>query len=338
MDTVNLSEAEIQVLASLRRAEIKEEPANRIALEKGGERYWVFREDWSEAYDRLLKKALIQGNEHGYRLTEIGRPWAETYFAERPDHFWYYYQHFYPRAHASRAHSRLCEQVFGEDHCQEGQVDMVSFNNLLDLLDLKPSDKLLDLGCGAGGLAEYASDRTGAEVTGIDYSASAIETANVRTEGKRDRMTFLQADMNALELPSRSFDAAISLDTLYWVADIKTALSSIIELMKPGGRFGAFIALTLEDWEEAAELEAHGTWLASTLSDLGLPYEVHDYTERFKNFWPSMKAAVEALSDDFAAEGNEFICEALLKDADDEYIPAGEADELRRYLYIVRIP
>ena len=48
-----------------------------------------------------------------------------------------------------------------------------------------------------------------------------------------------------------------------------------------------------------------------------------------------MKVAVEALRDDFAAEGNEFVCEALLKDAVDEYIPAGDANELRRYLYIV---
>lgn len=215
---------------------------------------------------------------------------------------------------------------------------MASFNDLLDRLNLKPGDKLLDLGCGAGGLTEHASDRTGVEVMGIDYSASAIETANARTEGKRDHLTFLQADMNALELPACSFDAAISLDTLYWVADIEVALSSIIQLMKPGGRLGAFIALTLEDCEEAAELEAHGTWLASALSELSLPYDVHDYTERFQQFWPSMKAAAEALRDDFAAEGNEFICEALLKDADDEYIPAGEADELRRYLYIVNIP
>ena len=335
---MNLSEAEIQVLASLRRAEIEEEPTTRSALEVSGERYWIFREDWSAAYDSLLEKALILGDERGYHLTDLGRPWAETYFAQRPDHFWYYYQQFYPRAHASRAHSRLCKQVFGEDHCQEGQVDMASFNDLLDRLNLKPGDKLLDLGCGAGGLTEHASDRTGVEVMGIDYSASAIETANARTEGKRDHLTFLQADMNALELPACSFDAAISLDTLYWVADIEVALSSIIQLMKPGGRLGAFIALTLEDCEEAAELEAHGTWLASALSELSLPYDVHDYTERFQQFWPSMKAAAEALRDDFAAEGNEFICEALLKDADDEYIPAGEADELRRYLYIVNIP
>ncbi len=334
---MNLSEAEIQILASLRRLEIEEQPPSKTTLEQAGERYWLFREDWTSAFDELLKKALIQGDEHGYILTDLGQPWAELYFAERPDHFWYYYQQFYPRAHASQAHSRLCQLVFGADHCQEGQVDMVSFNDLLNFLNINPGDKLLDLGCGAGGLAEYASDRTGAEVTGIDNSATAIETANVRTLAKRDRMTFLKADMNTMELPTCSFDAAISLDTLYWVVDVKAALSSIVQLLKPGGRLGVFIAVTLEDCEDVTELEPHGTWLASALAELDLSYVVHNYTERFQNFWPSMKVAVEALHDDFVAEGNEFICQALLKDALDEYIPAGEANELRRYLYIVSI-
>ncbi len=47
------SDAEIQVLASLQRAEIKEEPTDRASLEKGGERYWIYLEDWSTAFSSL---------------------------------------------------------------------------------------------------------------------------------------------------------------------------------------------------------------------------------------------------------------------------------------------
>lgn len=335
---MNLNEAEIQVLASLRRAELEGKPRDRATLEKTRQRYWMFCEDWSLAYGSLVEKRFVEGDPRGYRLTDAGRPLAEAYYAERPDHFWYYYQHFYPKAHASQAHSRLCEMVFGEDHCQEGQTDMTSFKDLLQYLDLNPGDRLLDLGCGAGGLSEYAADQTGAKVTGIDYSASAIETANRRTLGKPDRLSFVQADMNALGLPPQSFHAAFSLDTIYWVVDIRQALASFIQVIKPGGRLGIFIAVTLEDCNEPRELDADATWVALALSDSKLKYQVYDYTTSFLSFWPRMKQAAQTLRNDFAAEGNDFICAALLKDADEEYIPAGERNELRRYLYIVDVP
>lgn len=335
---MDLSEAEIQVLASLRRAELKGEPSDRATLEKSRHRYWMFCEDWSLAYGSLLEKRLVEGDARRFHLTDAGRPLAETYHAERPDHFWYYYRNFYPKADASKAHSRLCERVFGEDHCQEGQTDMNSFKDLLRYLDLKPGDRLLDLGCGAGGLSAYAADQTGATVTGIDYAASAIETAKRRTMERRDRLTFLQADMNALALSPQSFRAAFSLDTVYWVADIRQALASFTRLIEPGGHLGIFMAVTLEDCDEPRELDADATWVASALSDSGLHYQVYDYTRSFLSFWPRMKEAVQELRNDFAAEGNDFICAALLKDADEEYIPAGEHGELRRYLYIVDVP
>jgi hypothetical protein len=33
------------------------------SLEKGGERYWIFLEDWSEAFPILIDKGLIDGDE-----------------------------------------------------------------------------------------------------------------------------------------------------------------------------------------------------------------------------------------------------------------------------------
>lgn len=78
--------------------------------------------------------------------------------------------------------------------------------------------------------------------------------------------------------------------------------------------------------------------MASALSEMNLRYQVYDYTKTFRYFWPRMKQVVQELRDDFSDEGNEFICAALLKDADEEYIPAGESGELRRYLYIVDAP
>lgn len=335
---MTLNEAEIQVLASLRRAEIEAESSDKTTLEEHGKRYGVFREDWSNVYGSLIDGGLIAADEAGYRLTEAGRLLGDRYHRERPDHYWYYYQRFYQAADASQAHSRLCQRVYGEDWCQEGQTDMPAFNDLLNYLDLKPGDHLLDLGCGSGGLCEYASDRTGAMATGIDNSASAIATANARTEEKRDRLTFLQADMNSLELPPHSFDAAISLDTLYWVADIVEALSSIVRVIKPRGQLGIFIEQKPEEGGQPDVPAADKTWVALALSRLNLAYETHDYSVSFREFWPRVKQAAEALREEFEAEGNEFICSELLREADNDFLPALRANQLRRYLYLVDVP
>ncbi len=334
---MDLSEAEIQVLATLQGAELESVSADRANLEERGERYWIYLEDWSGAFAGLIDKGLIDDSEGGYRLTEAGQPLALKYHRERPDMYWYYYQRFYPAAHASMAHKRFCKRVYGEDLCQEGMTDMSSLSDLVSHLELKSGNHLLDLGCGSGGISEYLSDRTGAIVTGIDYSASAIATANARTENKRSRLTFLQADMSSLELPVRSFDAAISLDSIYWVEDIAQALSQVASAIRPGGQIGILIAQTLEEDNPADVLEVTTTRVASALSDLDMDFESHDYTAMFRGFWPRAKAAAEALREEFHAEGNGFICDNWIREADDEYLPALKAGELRRYLYLVHL-
>ncbi len=332
-----MNEADIQVLVSIRRAEVKGERSDRATLEKGADRYWKYLEDWSGSWQRLLDGGLILGDESNYLLSERGRPLAEQYYAERPDHFWYYYQFYYPAAQASSTHSRLCERIYGKDLTQEGQANMNSVNDLIAYLDIGEGDKVLDLGCGAGGISEYISDATGAHVTGLDYAATAIETADNRTSDKRDRLAFVQGDMNSLDFADRSFDKIVSIDTIYWVADIDEALTSINRLVKPGGRMGIFISNTPLTDDSPDAYRPDGTWVAKSLSKLDLSYDVYDHTEGFLDFWPKLREVMLELRDDFVAEGNEVIFDSFMLDADSDYLPALAAGKLRRYLYIVSV-
>ncbi len=334
---MNLSEAEIQVLASLEKAGIEAAPTDRVTLEKGGERFSDFLEDWSGAFSSLVAKGLIEGGDSGYRLTETGRPLGHAYHQERPDRFWYYYQRFWKAAYESPTHTRLCERVFGKNLCQDGMVDMAALEDLLARLDLKPGDDLLDLGCGAGVIAEYISDQTGARVTGLDYAAPAIAVANERTADKRSRLTFMTGDLNALDLPEQSFDAAISLDTLYWAADLTDTLSQVVRAIKPGGQMGIFMMQGPWDDDPPGIVEAGDTQLGRALSELNLTCDAHDYTAQNVAFWRrNWKAAVD-LRDDFEAEGNGFIAAGLIKEAEEEFLPAIEAGKMTRYLYHVRL-
>lgn len=333
---MDLNEAERQLLATLHDAAAEAAPRGRAALEARGARYWIFQEDWSAAFSSLCDRGLIEDGPGGYRLTGAGRPWGETCQRERPDMYWYYYQRLYPASHASAAHSRLCEAVFGQDLCQEGQADMAALGDLLARLDLQPGERLLDLGCGSGVIAEYIAAQTGAHVTGLDYAASAIAEATRRTAGN-DRLSFIQADLNVFELPKGTFDAAISIDGLYSLADLAGTLSKVVGALKPGGRMGFFMSEELGDGDPRENLEAGKTRLARALGTLGLSYEAVGYTAENAAFWHRLQQVATALHGDFEAEGNGFIAANYIREAEEDFLPLVEAGRLSRHLYHLRL-
>lgn len=332
-----LNEAEIQVLATLYRAEAENNPVDKFSLEESGKRYRNYLVDWSGAYASLVGKSLISENDEGYYLTKTGHPQGLHYLEQRPDSYWYYYQEFYDKAHASNAHSRYCEQAYGKDLCQEGQMDMKSIHDLLDRLDLKPGQRVLDLGCGAGGISEYMSDQTGTRVTGLDYSKTGISVARSRTKNKRSQLDFIEADLNQLELKPQSYDAAVSIDSIYWVNDTADVLQRIIKTLKPGGQLILSIVIMPGYCDSPEELEIDKTFVATALDRLEIDYESVDRTESFLGFWPGIKTVMSSLKEDFEEEGNGFIYQNLIREAEDEFLPALDSGGLRQYLYHVYV-
>lgn len=330
-----LSESEIQLLASIDKARIEQAPSDRQSLEAGADRFWIFAEDWSDAFDSLVAGGLIELSASQYRLTDTGAPLAQEYHRQRPDMYWYYYQKFYQAARASEAHSELCRRVFGQDLCQEGQTDMACLNDLISWLDLKPGEQVLDLGCGAGVIAGYIADTTGATVSGLDYSQPAIDEAQQRTAAGNPRLNFSQGDMNKLELAPGSFDAVISLDTLYWAADLPDTLSSLAQALRKGGRMGVFMNHHIAENEPSSKLAPEHSELAQALSGLGIAFETTDYTRAVGEFWQRTADAAADLKDRFDLEGNGFIAASQIREAEEDYLPDVRANRIARYLYKV---
>ena len=103
--------------------------------------------------------------------------------------------------------------------------------DLLALLDAKPGERILDVGCGTGQLtAEIA--HLGAEVMGIDASPEMVATARQNFS----QLRFEVADVTGLSFDSE-FDAVVSNAALHWVRDRQAAIASIARAMKPRGRF-----------------------------------------------------------------------------------------------------
>jgi ubiquinone/menaquinone biosynthesis C-methylase UbiE len=112
--------------------------------------------------------------------------------------------------------------------------------HLLALLELKASDRVLDLGCGTGVLTRMIGDRldgaAGGESVGIDAAAKMIVVARKKRATANCRFEVMAAE--TLGFADASFDAVVSSLFFHHVPlDLKQrALGEACRVLKPGGR------------------------------------------------------------------------------------------------------
>lgn len=100
---------------------------------------------------------------------------------------------------------------------------------VLDLLAPQPNERILDLGCGDGGLTERIA-ATGTTVLGVDASPEMVQLA-------RGRGVDAQV-LDGQQLPFRDeFDAVFSNAALHWMPDLPAVLRGVRTSLRPGGRF-----------------------------------------------------------------------------------------------------
>lgn len=105
--------------------------------------------------------------------------------------------------------------------------------HVLSLLDPKKGERILDLGCGTGDLANELS-LLDACVVGVDQSESMITQARK----KYPAISFDVKDILALGY-TNEFDAVFSNAVLHWVKSPQQSLTEIYKSLKRGGRFVA---------------------------------------------------------------------------------------------------
>jgi ubiquinone/menaquinone biosynthesis C-methylase UbiE len=110
----------------------------------------------------------------------------------------------------------------------------------LDLLQLVPSERVLDIGCGGGAFCREVAPLVapGGGVVGIDIAPAAVDVA-IRLSALEDRslLTFTQADGHDLPFADASFDAAVCISVLGFCQDPLQVLAEARRVLRPGGRF-----------------------------------------------------------------------------------------------------
>ena len=118
-------------------------------------------------------------------------------------------------------------------------LDQYHFEKLHHLLRLVAFDgyrgrSVLEVGCGAGvDLARFA--KGGAEVTGVDLAASAIDLARANFEQQGLKGLLQVADGECLPFPDNSFDLIYAHGVVQYTADPQRLVEECRRVLKPGG-------------------------------------------------------------------------------------------------------
>jgi len=108
----------------------------------------------------------------------------------------------------------------------------------VDLLDVQPGDRVLELGFGAGrGLALLAQRSAEGRVVGVDLSATMVRAARRRNRAamRAGRMALLRGDLAALPFNDGRFDKILSIHTFYFWPEPLLVCATLLRLLRPGG-------------------------------------------------------------------------------------------------------
>ncbi len=109
-------------------------------------------------------------------------------------------------------------------------------DEIISVLGIGRGSRVLDIGCGPGYFELMLCGRTGARITGIDYSQGMIDRASENAERYGIDAEFRRMDAQALDFGDGCFDAVISRNVFWSLTEPEKAYSEIFRVLKDGGK------------------------------------------------------------------------------------------------------
>ena len=160
-----------------------------------------------------------------------------------------------PEGPNSSGHSRLSPHPAGGQPIDSSVVprdwDASSYDRLsnphvqwgadvLDRLELRGDETVMDAGCGTGRVTEQLLERLPhGRVVSVDGSPSMLAEARRRLAAHADRVSFLLADLSQPLPIAEPVDAVLSTATFHWIADHNRLFRHLAAVMRPGGQLVA---------------------------------------------------------------------------------------------------
>ncbi len=129
-------------------------------------------------------------------------------------------------------------------------LETIDFNRL----NIRPGDRLLDLGCGEGRHSISAYLVADAEIVGLDLGLQDLRTARQRLNDfsvpptKGGYCGFIQGTGHQLPFPDHTFDHVICSEVLEHIPDYPSFLREIHRVLKPGGLLAVSVPRYFPEW------------------------------------------------------------------------------------------
>ena len=166
--------------------------------------------------------------------------------------------------HYDITHISFLEKLWGDGYMSPGGKKEI--NRLLNGLDLTEK-KILDVGCGAGGITvSLVKDYGAKEVIGVDVEEDVVNSAIKRVVKNRlkDKIEILLIGKSNLPFEDNCFDIVFSKDSFVHIPDKEKIFSQVFKVLKPGGFFVFSDWLISHDQKPSKEMEYY-----LKLEDLG---------------------------------------------------------------------
>ena len=130
----------------------------------------------------------------------------------------------------------MTKQPWAWERLERGNVGSQTL--LIELVDPRPGESLLDIGTGSGSLALLAARSGDAHVTGIDVAEDGIERARARAAEQGLDVHFDVGDAQSLPYAYGAFDIVVSTFGVIFAPDHVRAARELARVCRPGGRLG----------------------------------------------------------------------------------------------------
>ncbi|XP_029851615.2 phosphoethanolamine N-methyltransferase 3 [Ixodes scapularis] len=147
------------------------------------------------------------------------------------------FQEFLDQKQYSQQSVRRYEWIFGETFLSSGGLETAK--DIVDKMNLKEGDRVLDVGCGVGGHDFYMAEKYGVKILAVDLSVNMMSVALehfTKRPHLTDKIHFEVLDATRATFEEGSFDVIYSRDTLLHIADKHTLFSRFYKWLSPGGK------------------------------------------------------------------------------------------------------
>jgi ubiquinone/menaquinone biosynthesis C-methylase UbiE len=123
------------------------------------------------------------------------------------------------------------------DYAVVGTTLQIVGEDLCEALDLRSGQKVLDVAAGNGNVS-LAAARRWCEVTSTDYVPALLVRGKLRADADGMRITFKEADAEALPFADASFDVVVSTFGVMFTPNQDRAATELARVCARGGKIG----------------------------------------------------------------------------------------------------